>query len=82
MSLTSDKAFDGNVTAALAELMDDCRQVNEELMQVMAVVWSRMGEQRRSLWKHPLLALHLQKSLLLNGVSQLLLRLNQSVATP
>jgi len=70
LALTSNEPFKGNVVFAVESLVSDCRDVNHALPQVMAVIWARMAETRAAFWRHPLLALHLLKNLVLHGVSE------------
>jgi len=67
LALTSTQPFDGNISHALSTLMNECRECNGSLTQVIAVVWSRLDDTKATQWKHPLLALHLLKNLLLHG---------------
>ena len=70
LALTSNEPFRGNVVMAVENLVSECRDVNCALPQVIAVIWARMAEARAAYWRHPLLALHLLKNLLLHGVSR------------
>eukprot|EP00957_Ditylum_brightwellii_P059025 4476795-Ditylum_brightwellii.AAC.1 len=79
LALTSNQSYEGNVTAALAELVNDCREVDSALCHVMAVIWSRLGETRSNLWKRPLLALHLLKNLLLHGPITAVMEANDGI---
>jgi hypothetical protein len=69
LALTSNEPFRGNVVMAVENLVSECRDVNCALPQVIAVIWARMAEARAAYWRHPLLALHLLKNLILHGVS-------------
>ena len=67
LELTSSEPFRGNVVIAVKGLVAACRYVDVALPQVMAVIWARMADKSTSSWRHPLLALHLLKNLLLHG---------------
>lgn len=71
LALTSNEPFKGNVVMAVESLVSECREVNYALPQVIAVIWARMAETRAAYWRHPLLALHLLKNLVLHGVRTL-----------
>lgn len=75
LALTSDTSFEGNVAAALSDLVNLCRDCNRNLSIVMSVIWHRVGQTKASLWRHQLLALHLLKTLLLHGVCKLVFKL-------
>eukprot|EP00978_Attheya_sp_CCMP212_P022006 scaffold64995_cov41-Attheya_sp.AAC.1 len=67
MALTSNTAYQGNDMDAVAKLTEDCREVSTFLVDVMAVIWSRIRDSRGMQWKHALLALNLLRNLLLHG---------------
>jgi hypothetical protein len=67
MALTSNTAYQGNYMDAVAKLTEDCREVSTFLVDVMAVIWSRIRGSRGMQWKHALLALNLLRNLLLHG---------------
>ena len=68
--LTSDQPFEGDGNLALSNLIEQAKESNITLCQVMAVIWKRIGETKSSHWKHSLLGLHLLKNFLLHGVSK------------
>jgi len=65
--LTSTRDFSGNALKALAELIDQCREVNGSLCHIMSVVWTRLQDGRASMWKHPLLGLYVLRNILMHG---------------
>lgn len=69
LALTSVQPYDGDVSQALTSLLQDCHECDCILPQVMAVIWSRLEDRKSNSWRHPLLGLHLLKSLLIQGVS-------------
>ncbi len=69
LALTSEKPFEGDEVLALRTLMDICKGCDLSFSQVMQVIWLRTGEDRPTLWKRPLLGLHLLRNFLLHGVS-------------
>jgi hypothetical protein len=69
MALTSEKPFEGDEVAALKTLIEICKNCDQSFVQVMQVIWLRIRVDRPTLWKHPLLGLHLLRNFLLHGVS-------------
>merc|ERR1712238_16540 len=65
--LTSHKPTDVDLSSSMMTLIEDCRECNGCLCQVMSVIWMKLGETRASLWKETLLALNLLKNLVLHG---------------
>lgn len=69
LALTSEKPFEGDEVVALKALIDICKGCDLAFSQVMQVIWLRIREDRPTLWKRPLLGLHLLRNFLLHGVS-------------
>lgn len=67
MSLTSNKAFEGDQPKAISQLVEECRESSSVLLDVMSVVWLRLRDSRGMQWKHALLALQILKNLLYHG---------------
>ena len=68
LALTSEKPFEGDEVVALTTLIDICKGCDQSFSQVMQVIWLRIREDRPTLWKHPLLGLHLLRNFLLQPV--------------
>ena len=67
LALTEESPFDGNVALAISDLVDSCHECNTNLSVVMSVIWHRLNQTKSSM--PILLALHLLKSLISEGVS-------------
>jgi len=69
LALTDEAPFDGNVAAALSDLVDSCHECNTNLGVVMSVVWHRLNQtdETKKTNMHVLLALHLLKNLVSHG---------------
>jgi len=69
LSLTDDTPFNGNVSAAISELVDSCHECNTHLGVVMSVIWYRLNQtdETKKTNMHILLALHLLKNLVSHG---------------
>ena len=66
--LISNKLTDVDLSSSMMTLIEECRECNGCLCQVMSVIWMKLGETRVSLWKETLLALNLLQNLFLHGV--------------
>ena len=66
--LASHKPTDVDLSSSMMTLIDDCRECNGCLYQVMSAIWMKLDETRASQWKETLLALNLLKNLVLHGV--------------
>lgn len=71
LALTDDTPYEGNVSVAITELVDSCHECNTNLSVVMSVIWRRLNQtdETKKTNMHILLALHLLKNLVSNGVS-------------
>ena len=67
MSLTSNKAFEGDYEQALAQLVEQCRESTSILFDVMSVIWLRLRDCKGMQWKHAHQALQLLRNLLYHG---------------
>jgi len=67
MSLTSNKAFEGDSARMIAQLVEQCRESTSVLFDVMSVIWLRLRDSRGLQWKHGLQALLILRNLLYHG---------------
>ncbi|KAL7570028.1 hypothetical protein ACA910_017070 [Epithemia clementina (nom. ined.)] len=67
MTLTSNKAFEGDSGRAIAQLVEQCRESSSVLFDVMSVIWLRLRDSKGMHWKHGLLAMQILKNLLYHG---------------
>jgi hypothetical protein len=67
MTLTSNKAFEGDSGRAISQLVEECRESSSVLLDVMSVVWLRLRDSKGMQWKHALQALQILKNLLYHG---------------
>ena len=67
LHLMSYQDFNADTLKFLAELIDHGCEVNGALCQIMGVAWIKLQDARASMWKHPLISLHLLRNLLLHG---------------
>jgi hypothetical protein len=67
MTLTSNKAYEGDFSQAIAQLVEQCREGTSVLFDVMSVIWLRMRDCKGLQWKHGYQALQLLKNLLYHG---------------
>jgi DENN (AEX-3) domain/ENTH domain len=67
MTLTSNKAYEGDYSQSIAQLVEQCRECTSILFDVMSVVWLRLRDCRGMHWKHGYQALQLLRNLLFHG---------------
>jgi DENN (AEX-3) domain/ENTH domain len=67
MTLTSNKAYEGDYAHAIAQLVEQCRESTCILVDVMAVIWLRLRDSRGMQWKHGYQALQILRNLLYHG---------------
>ena len=67
MTLTSNKAFEGDYAKAISQLVEECRESSSVLLDVMSVVWLRLRDSKGMQWRHALQALQILKNLLYHG---------------
>ena len=67
MTLTSNKAYEGDYAQAIAKLVEESRESTSILFDVMSVIWLRLRDCKGMQWKHGHLALQLLRNLLYHG---------------
>lgn len=67
MTLTSNKAYEGDYSKAIAQLVEQCRECSSVLFDVMSVIWLRIRDSKGMKWKHAYQALQILKNLLYHG---------------
>jgi hypothetical protein len=67
MLLTSNKEFQGDFTATIAQLVEQCRECSLVLFDVMSVIWLRLRDCKGMNWKHSVHALQILRNLLYHG---------------
>eukprot|EP00934_Nitzschia_sp_Nitz4_P006130 Nitzschia sp. Nitz4//scaffold1_size375055//330463//333808//NITZ4_000334-RA/size375055-augustus-gene-0.735-mRNA-1//-1//CDS//3329541219//6120//frame0 len=67
MLLTSNKTYEGDYNRAVATLVEQCRECNSVLCDVMSVVWVRLRDCKGLHWKHGFQALQILRNLLYHG---------------
>ena len=67
MTLTSNKAYEGDYEQAIAKLVEESRESTSILFDVMSVIWLRLRDCKGMQWKHGHQALQLLRNLLYHG---------------
>lgn len=67
MTLTSNKAYEGDYLHSIAQLVEQCRESTSILFDVMSVIWLRLRDCRGMQWKHGFQALQILRNLLYHG---------------
>jgi len=67
MTLTSNKAFEGEYNKAVASLVEECRESTCVLGDVMSVLWLRLSDCKGGHWKHAFQSLQILRNLLYHG---------------
>lgn len=67
LALTANQEFSGNALKSLAELIDQCCEVNGSLCHIMGAVWTRLQDGRAHMWRHPLLGLYVLRNIIMHG---------------
>jgi DENN (AEX-3) domain/ENTH domain len=67
MTLTSNKAFEGDYEHAIAKLVEESRESTSILFDIMSVIWLRLRDCKGMQWKHGHHALQLLRNILYHG---------------
>lgn len=67
MLLTSNRTYEGDYNAAVAQLVEQCRECSSVLFDVMSVIWVRMRDSKGLHWKHGFQSLQILRNLLYHG---------------